>query len=303
MSHMTKKHCAVTKSLDPQQAALLTVLDWYVAMGVDTSLGEVGIDWRAHAEQPRPGSAAPKSATQKRPHTDGDIAGQVPGSAPIAQQTQPAPSSRDRFAGSRPPQEAEMLAREQAKSAQSLEQLEQILRNFDGCALKATAKNLCFYRGSPTAPIAIIGEAPGRDEDMEGKPFVGRAGQLLDKMISSIGLTEDDVHITNIVYWRPPGNRTPTPLEALICRPFLIRQMELLSPKLILVLGGSAAKNILGVSEGIMRLRGKWRTWKIGEEDVPVMASLHPAYLLRTPAAKRLAWRDLLAVNEIRKTW
>ena len=178
---MTKKHCAVTKSLDPQQAALLTVLDWYVAMGVDTSLGEVGIDWRAHAEQPRPGSAAPKSTTQKRPHTDGDIAGQVPGSAPIAQQTQPAPSSRDRFAGSRPPQEAEMLAREQAKSAQSLDQLEQILRNFDGCALKATAKNLCFYRGSPTAPIAIIGEAPGRDEDMEGKPFVGRAGQLLER--------------------------------------------------------------------------------------------------------------------------
>lgn len=196
-----------------------------------------------------------------------------------------------------PPSEAASRAREQAKSAKSLEELEALLKSFDGCALKATAKNTCFYRGSPTAPLAIIGEAPGRDEDIAGKPFVGRAGQLLDKMLASIGLNESDVHITNVVYWRPPGNRTPTPLEAQICRPFLMRQLELLSPKMILVLGGAAAKNMLDVSDGIMRLRGKWHSLKVGDHDIPVMASLHPAYLLRTPAAKRLAWRDLLAVQ------
>ena len=143
----------------------------------------------------------------------------------------------------------------------------------------------------------IIGEAPGRDEDLEGKPFVGRAGQLLDKMLGTIGLSEADVHITNIVYWRPPGNRTPTPQEALACRPFLERQMELVGPDLIVAFGGSAAKEILGVADGIMRLRGKWRDIAVGGRAVPAMGTLHPAYLLRTPAAKQLAWLDLLSLK------
>ena len=143
----------------------------------------------------------------------------------------------------------------------------------------------------------IIGEAPGRDEDLAGKPFVGRAGQLLDKMLAAIGLSEAEVHITNIVYWRPPGNRTPTPQEALACRPFLERQIELVAPKVLVAVGGSAAKEVLGAAEGIMRLRGKWREVQIGDRAVPAIATLHPAYLLRTPAAKQLAWIDLLQIK------
>jgi DNA polymerase len=143
----------------------------------------------------------------------------------------------------------------------------------------------------------LIGEAPGRDEDLQGKPFVGRAGQLLDRMLAAIGLSEESVHITNIVYWRPPGNRTPTPQEAQVCRPFLERQVELVAPDIVVLLGGAAAKHIFDVPEGIMRVRGKFRDVVIGSLQVRALATLHPAYLLRTPAAKRLAWRDLLTLK------
>jgi DNA polymerase len=143
----------------------------------------------------------------------------------------------------------------------------------------------------------LIGEAPGRDEDLAGKPFVGRAGQLLDKMLAAVGLDESRVHIANIVYWRPPGNRTPTPQEAQVCRPFLERQVELVGPDVVLLLGGAAAKEVLGVADGIMRVRGRWREATLGSRTLRAIATLHPAYLLRTPSAKRLAWRDLLAVK------
>jgi DNA polymerase len=168
---------------------------------------------------------------------------------------------------------------------------------FDGCSLKATAKNLCFYRGIPKARVMLIGEAPGRDEDLEGKPFVGRAGQLLDKMLAAISLSDQNVHITNVVYWRPPGNRTPTPQEAQACRPFLERQVELVAPEVVVLLGGAAAKHLLEVADGIMRIRGKWREIEIGRAKVRAIATLHPAYLLRAPAAKRLIWRDFLAIK------
>lgn len=171
------------------------------------------------------------------------------------------------------------------------------LNAFDGCGLKATAKSTCVFRGAEQARVMIIGEAPGRDEDLEGRPFVGRAGQLLDRMLAAIDLDETSVHITNVVYWRPPGNRTPTPQETQICRPFLERQVELVAPEVVLLLGGAAAKAIFDTQEGIMRLRGKWRNIEIGSHQVRAMATLHPAYLLRTPAAKRLAWRDLLTIK------
>jgi uracil-DNA glycosylase family 4 len=190
-----------------------------------------------------------------------------------------------------------MSARSQAREARTLADLEATLAGFDGCSLKATAKSLCFYRGAAQARLMLIGEAPGRDEDQQGKPFVGRAGQLLDKMLASIALTEENVHITNIVYWRPPGNRTPTPQEAQVCRPFLERQVELVAPDVVVLLGGAAAKHIFDVPEGIMRVRGKFRDVSIGTRTVRALATLHPAYLLRTPAAKRLAWRDLLTVK------
>ena len=207
-----------------------------------------------------------------------------------------APPPQRQFAAT-PPDAAVTSARALAGKASSLAELEATLAKFDGCSLKVTAKNLCFYRGAQAARLMLIGEAPGRDEDLQGKPFVGRAGQLLDRMLAAIGLSEADVHITNIVYWRPPGNRTPTPQEAQVCRPFLERQVELVAPQIIVLLGGAAAKHILDVPEGIMRLRGKFRDVVIGSLSVRAMATLHPAYLLRTPAAKRLAWRDLLAIK------
>jgi DNA polymerase len=188
-------------------------------------------------------------------------------------------------------------ARGMVAKAASLAELEAVLQRFEGCGLKATAKNLCFYRGAERAKLMIIGEAPGRDEDLEGKPFVGRAGMLLDKMLAAIDLTENDVHITNIVYWRPPGNRTPTPQEALACRPFLERQAALVAPQIVLALGGAAAKQLFDVTDGIMRMRGKWREIELGGHSARAMATLHPAYLLRTPAAKGMAWRDMLAVK------
>jgi DNA polymerase len=181
--------------------------------------------------------------------------------------------------------------------ARSLTELGALLGGFEGCGLRTTAKNLCFYRGAERARLMIIGEAPGREEDLEGKPFVGRAGMLLDKMLAAIGMGEAEVHITNIVYWRPPGNRTPTPQEALACRPFLERQMALVAPKVVLALGGAAAKHLFDVADGIMRIRGKWREVEMGGHKAQAMATLHPAYLLRTPAAKGMAWRDLLAVK------
>jgi DNA polymerase len=190
-----------------------------------------------------------------------------------------------------------MAARAAAREARTMNELAAALAGFDGCTLKATAKNTCFFRGAPQARLMLIGEAPGRDEDLAGQPFVGRAGQLLDKMLAAIGLNDQHAHITNIVYWRPPGNRTPTPQEAQVCRPFLERQIELAEPELLVLLGGAAAKHVLDVAEGIMRIRGKFRDLDIGGRRMRAIATLHPAYLLRTPVAKRLAWRDFLAVK------
>jgi DNA polymerase len=197
------------------------------------------------------------------------------------------------------PDAAETAARALAARVGDLAALQSALEGFEGCALKATAKSTCFYRGATKASVMIIGEAPGRDEDLEGRPFVGRAGQLLDRMLEAIDLDETSVHITNVVYWRPPGNRTPTPQETQICRPFLMRQMELVEPDVVILLGGSAAKTVFDTADGIMKVRGKWREITIGSRKVRALATLHPAYLLRTAAAKRMVWRDLLALKSV----
>ena len=288
-----------------------TLLDWYREMGVDTAVADAPVDWLARgdrapghdfrlpeaerAEEARDGSPARPAPVREAERPPPPRLAPRP-SAPEPRSDPPRPDPRPAFAGTAP-DAAELAARTAAKSAATLDDLEAALRAFDGCGLKATAKNLCFYRGAARARLMIIGEAPGRDEDLEGKPFVGRAGQLLDKMLAAIGLKEADVHITNVVYWRPPGNRTPTPQESQVCRPFLERQMELVNPEVVLLLGGAAAKEVLGITEGIMRVRGKWREIEIGGRPVRTLATLHPAYLLRTPAAKRQAWRDLLAVQ------
>lgn len=268
---------------------LLALLAWYRDMGVTDALAEEPLDWLARGDRPIvPEPEPPRPEPRRAPP--------VRAAAP-AHATAPPSSAVPVRNFAVPTADAEESARATAQSARSLEELRKALSGFDGCALRATAKNLCFYRGSPHARLMIIGEAPGREEDLEGKPFVGRAGQLLDRMLASIGLGEADFHITNIVYWRPPGNRTPTPQEALVCRPFLVRQIELVRPDLLLLLGGAAAKHVLDITEGILRARGKWRQVQVGGRTIPAMATLHPAYLLRTPASKRLAWRDLLAVR------
>lgn len=190
------------------------------------------------------------------------------------------------------------LAREMAANAQSLAELREQLAAFDGCNLKFTAKNLVFADGNPDGPLMVIGEAPGRDEDVEGLPFVGRSGQLLDRMLTAIGLDRTSVYVANVIPWRPPGNRTPTPHETEICRPFIERQIELANPQVIITLGGPASKVLLKSTEGIMRQRGKWKHFTTaGGLEIPAMPSLHPAYLLRNPAHKRLAWRDFLEVK------
>ena len=297
---------------EADKRALAAVLDWYREMGVDTAVGDAAVNWLERGDvAPGDGFRLPaRESAERAPET------MAPRGEPAREPVQPStpriaprPSAPERasapeprfdprpgFAAT-PPDAAELAARTVAKNARTLEDLETALRAFDGCGLKATAKNLCFYRGAPRARLMIIGEAPGREEDLEGKPFVGRAGQLLDKMLVAINLKEQDVHITNVVYWRPPGNRTPTPQESQVCRPFLERQMELVEPDVVLLLGGAAAKQVLDVTEGIMRIRGKWREIQSGGRSVKTMATLHPAYLLRTPAAKRQAWRDLLAVE------
>jgi DNA polymerase len=216
------------------------LLAWYDAMGVDAALAATPVDWLSRGDR-APGADFELTERQSTP-----VAPAVPERAPPPR-VAPPPSSPARTEArparqfpSTPPAAGEADARGTAGGARSLAELQTMLASFTGCGLKATAKNLCFYRGAERARLMIIGEAPGRDEDLEGKPFVGRAGMLLDKMLAAIGLGESDVHISNIVYWRPPGNRTPTPQEALACRPFLERQAALVAPEIVLALGGAA---------------------------------------------------------------
>ncbi len=263
------------------------VLQWYVHMGVDEVLEENTLDWfelsEKHAQQPVP--------TQTRQRS-------TPTTSSINSPNKPSSRPPARSYNAIPPDNAVHEAREKVKTAGSLKELEEILRGFEGCGLKATAKNTCIYRGSPEANLMLIGEAPGRDEDLQGVPFVGRAGQLLDKMLAAIGHNEDNSYITNIVYWRPPCNRTPTPQEAQICLPFLIRQIELIKPEVLVFLGGAAAKHMLHTNDGIMKLRGKWNKVDVGGTSIKAIATLHPAYLLSTPAGKKLAWKDFLAIKQ-----
>jgi DNA polymerase len=196
--------------------------------------------------------------------------------------------------------EAIAQARALAAEAADLEQLKAAIAAFDGCPLKREgARQAVFARGAADAPVMIIGEAPGADEDVRGEPFVGRAGKLLDRMIAAAGLT-GRVFITNTVYWRPPGNRTPTPQEQMICAPFLERSIALVRPRLLLLSGGAAAKSVLQRSEGILSLRGRWLDWRSSDETQtrPALPTLHPAFLLRQPAAKKKAWADLLMLVE-----
>ena len=176
--------------------------------------------------------------------------------------------------------------------------LRAILDRFEGCALRATATQLVFGRGNPQARVMFVGEAPGYEEDKSGLPFVGRSGQLLDRMLAAIGLDETHAYIANIVPWRPPGNRTPTPQESAICLPFILRQIELADPDVLVCLGGPSAQTLLGIRDGITKSRGRWYPFQTGTREIRALATFHPAFLLRSPLQKRLAWRDFLAMRK-----
>lgn len=273
-------------------AQLIAALAWQVEAGADECVADEATDWTAlrasaAASRPRPPERTPPSASA---------------AAPVAP---PSLAPRPAAGGSSSPvplgaAEAATEARRLAEAAPTLDALRDAVAAFEGCALKLTATSTVFADGVPGAPVMIVGEAPGEEEDRQGKPFVGPAGRLLDRMLAPIGLTrERDVYITNVLPWRPPGNRKPSAAEMAICLPFLERHVALVRPSLLVVVGGTAATALLERSEGITRLRGKWFAFERPSlpAPIPVLATFHPAYLLRTPAAKRESWRDLLALR------
>jgi uracil-DNA glycosylase len=279
---------------EAEAAALSSLLQWYAAMGVDMAIDATPHDrFAEHAEASRPASAPTRldSATTPRQAEHAPPARlQERG---LQERGLPRPPPLAAEAATASVEQLAQSAREAAEAAGTLEELRERLLAFDGCGLKATATQLVFADGNPQAEIMFIGEAPGADEDRQGLPFVGRAGQLLNKMLAAIDLDRTKVYIANVVPWRPPGNRTPTPIETAACLPFTRRQIELVRPKILVCLGAPSAQTLLGVSEGIMRLRGRWHDFDLGTTKIRVLPMLHPAYLLRQPAQKRLAWQDL----------
>ena len=253
------------------------LLDFYAETGVDALLGESPVDRFASTEPAEP------TARSVQPVTPAADLNSVARAAPAAP---PAPD------------EAVMQARSVAKNAKTLDELRAILDRFEGCALKSTASQLVFADGNPEARLMLVGEAPGREEDIEGLPFVGRSGKLLDRMLAAIGLDRTSVYIANIVPWRPPGNRTPTPQESQICLPFILRQIELADPDILVCLGGPSAQTLLGIREGITKTRGRWFAFETGKREIRAMPTFHPAFLLRSPLQKRFAWCDFLAIKE-----
>src|SRR6201990_1904325 len=260
------------------EKAVHDLLDFYLEAGVDALLGEEPVDRFAveeppAARAPSPSAAAPASPTLPRK-----------GESPAYVAAPP------------PPDAAAMEARQAAKSAGSLEELRAILETFGGCALKATATQLVFADGNPQSRVMLVGEAPGRDEDIEGLPFVGRSGKLLDRMLAAIGLDRSQAYIANVIPWRPPGNRTPTPQETQICLPFIQRQIELVNPDVLVTLGNPSTQTLLGTREGIMRTRGKWQDYDTGTRSIRAIATVPPSYPLRSPSYKRMSWQDLRAI-------
>jgi DNA polymerase len=261
----------------------VAALRWLVEAGADEAIGEEPVDRYALSARP---AATPRAA--------------VPAAVPAAPVVRPAPpatplpGSPGLTRGSAAVQSARTLA----AAARSVAELAEALAAFDGCPLKRTATNLVFADGNPEARVMLIGEAPGADEDRLGKPFVGVSGQLLDRMLAGIGLDRRSAYITNIIFWRPPGNRPPTAAEVAACLPFVERHIELVSPELLVLLGAPSAQTILARTDGISRLRGRWFPYQSAGlgHPVPAMPTYHPAYLLRQPGQKRAAWRDWLAV-------
>jgi DNA polymerase len=266
---------AIVNAADTDPRALESLLAFWTDAGAEGAFLEKPVDRIAEGQKPPPRPV-------QTPRAPG------PARAPAAAKVAPEAAA------------AQADARRLAAEAQDLAQLEAAIAAFDGCGLKFEgARRAVFARGNPEGPLMIIGEAPGADEDAQGQPFVGRAGKLLDRMLAAAGL-QDRAFITNTVYWRPPGNRTPSPAEQMACAPFLERAIALVKPKVLLLVGGAAAKAVLKKDEGILSLRGRWFEWtsEDGALELPALPTLHPAFLLRQPGAKKRAWQDLLTLAE-----
>jgi uracil-DNA glycosylase len=269
------------------------LIAFYLDAGVNALVGEEPINRMAEDIAPqRLGVAAAPGAENKaarRGRAESPPAGANSSAAPQTPELHAAPPS---------PEAAVMAAREAARTATTLDELRTLLTAFEGCALRATATQLVFADGNPKSRVMFVGEAPGYDEDIAGRPFVGRSGKLLDLMMAAIGLDRTSSYIANVVPWRPPGNRTPTPQETAICLPFIRRQIELADPDFLVCLGGPAMQTLLGIREGITRSRGRWFSYETGRREIRALATFHPAFLLRSPLQKRFAWRDFVALKK-----
>ena len=281
----------------PTRKELIDLLRWHIEAGADEAADETPFDRfgpqpgdAPHTTQTTVGEHSSEQTHAEKPVTSDPIGGKIlrpEANAPLPLEN---------------PKIAQENANQHASQVSTLAELKEAMRQFEGCTLKRTAMNLVFGDGNPESSIMFIGEAPGADEDRQGLPFVGVSGQLLDKMIATIGLDRSSAYITNILPWRPPGNRKPTTNEVTVCLPFIQRHIELVAPRVLVLVGGTAANALLGRTEGITRLRGKWSIYRGNEErassEIPCMPIYHPAYLLRQSTLKREAWRDFLAIKE-----
>lgn len=276
--------------------ALEALMLFYADAGVDTPLEDIPVDRFAESQEDArrrqaARSAPPRSSTgPTRDRSAGDASSgpsrpAQPPAAPVPQMTVPDAAAFED-------------ARATAKAANTIEELKAAIEGFNGCNLRHSARNTVFADGNPQARLMIIGEAPERDDDLQGLPFAGRSGQLLDRMLAAIGLDRSGVCLTNAIYWRPPGNRPPTPHEIALCRPFTERHIELVRPEMLLFLGNVPTKALLENERGILSLRGHFQTYERDGLTIPVMPTLHPSHLLKSPAQKKLVWADLLAISE-----
>lgn len=275
---------------DPESGSheLADILHFYADAGVDCVLEDQPVDRFRQVAEP---AAAARTTRTPEPTEN-------PAAASQGQSEARQPEAPMQQAATVPDETAISDARETARTAPTVEALREALASFNGCNLRFGARNTVFADGNPDAAVMFIGEAPGRDEDRQGLPFVGRAGQLLDKMLAAISLDRSSCYITNMIPWRPPGNRSPTPLEIELCRPFIERHVELVNPKLVVLLGNVSTKALLGTTRGILSLRGTWSEYHPNNDmSIPALPTLHPAYLLRNPAQKKLSWQDFLSIR------
>lgn len=277
---------------DMTPSALAALLHFYADCGVESLCEDAAIDRFAESTEQahvRAAGSVPARAEPTRASSgSGDLKPAPLPSAPVPQASQLTIPGEAAFED----------ARALAAGANSIDELRAALAGFTGCNLRHSAKSLVFADGNPQAAVMFIGEAPGREEDLQGAPFVGRAGQLLDRMLAAIGLDRTSAYITNMIPWRPPGNRTPAPHEIELCLPFAERHVALARPKIVVLLGNVASKSLLKTDKGILSLRGAWMEYQAGGEAIPALPTLHPAFLLRNPAQKRLVWADLLSLQD-----